>query len=157
MAPDTRFVLANLATAGAWLAAHGRPVWCLVSLLPAFAGVAVALAATVLAEPDQVATWRWSGIGIVCAALALAAALARWDRRRRRIDPRQIRALHGEAARAYLRSEWPAALAAAQQLTVAAPEEPGAWTLLAMICKASGDAVGAARAEQRAAGCAERE
>ncbi|GDY13090.1 hypothetical protein LBMAG53_19680 [Planctomycetota bacterium] len=156
MAPDTRFVLANLATAGAWLAAHGRPLWGLASLLPAFVGATVVVAATALAEPDQVTAWRGAGVGITCAALTLAALLATWDRRRRRIDPKLVRTLHAEAARAYLRNEWPAALAAAQQLTVAAPEESGAWTLLAMICKASGDAVGAARAEQRAAACAER-
>jgi hypothetical protein len=84
-------------------------------------------------------------------ALGAAAALGGWSLDRgSRIDPTAVRAAHDEAAAAFLRGENPAALAAARRVARLAPQEPGAWDLLALVARAAGDPGTADRAERRA-------
>ncbi|MBA2482557.1 MAG: hypothetical protein H0V44_17980 [Planctomycetes bacterium] len=85
------------------------------------------------------------------AALGVVATVALWHHDRAgRIDPARVRALHREAAAAYLRSDLVAAERSAGLLIRAAPREPGAWNLMALVAQARGNAPGARRAARRA-------
>jgi hypothetical protein len=135
------------------MAAIGRPVPALATLVPAVAGLALLIAAPAVAEGAEVAHLRWTGGAVLVLAAAAAAAIGWHEAARRRLDPALVRDLHRTAATAYLRGELPAALAAARKLAGAAPAEPGAWQLLALVHDAAGDAAAATQARRRAARC----
>jgi hypothetical protein len=87
---------------------------------------------------------------IAYAGLALiAGGLDWWCRRRSRIDPVRVRALHREACVAFLTGAADA-LPRARALIAAAPEESGAWRFLALVARERGEAAVAAKAESRA-------
>ncbi len=143
-------VLLNLLVPGAGLLVAGRVAIGAALLLPAILVAAVAgLAAGVLARPLAVPVL----LGCLSAWLVLAAVAGGiwwWWARRCAIDPVHVRALHREAAGAWLRGDG-SALAAARRLADAAPEEPGAWRLLALIARDQGDVRTGRAAERRAA------
>ena len=143
-------VLLNLLVPGAGLVVAGRLTIGVVLLLPTVLVVAVAgLAAGILVRPLAVPVLfgclaAWSILAVISGLVWW------WWARRCRIDPVRVRLLHREAAGAWLRGE-ATALAAARRLAAAAPEEPGAWRLLALIARDQGEPATVRAAERRAA------
>lgn len=147
--PGAAPYVANTLLPGSALIARGQLGIGLALLVVAF--LALCLAGLALAGVpgfDAAFVARDAGAYL---ALGLAADLGLWALTRgRRIDPAVVRGIHREAATAYLRNDLPTAMAAATRLTRVAPQEPGAWDLLALMAKAAGQAGVAAKATHRA-------
>lgn len=151
-----RLPVLNVALPGSGLLIDGHLGAGLGLLVPAVVLIALAIGALGLftvALGVTVIGW----LALLYAILALIAGGLWWlNASRRHYDPTQVRALHREAAKAYLTSQTDVALAKAHALTKAAPEEAGTWRFLALVAGDAGDASLAKRAEARALAIDER-
>ena len=148
---DRRLMVLNLALPGAGLVVRGHLALGIALVLPALLTLAVAaLAAGILVRPLAFSVVT-TCLGIWATLSVIAATLWWRQDQREHLDPVAVRAIHREAAAAWLKEQPAEALAAARRLVVAAPEEPGAWQLLARIAQDAGDPTLARRAARRAA------
>jgi hypothetical protein len=141
---------ANVLLPGSGLVLRGRLVAGLPILVAAMALVVLALAAALAPAPGFDGGFAVRAvIGYVLLGAIAGGTLWHWEQGAR-LDPAAVRELHRKLATAYLRGELPEARRQADLLVVAAGREPGAWSLLAMVAAAMGDAAVAARATKRA-------
>lgn len=141
-----RFSWVDLVMPGASLTVAGRLGWGLPLLVLAVLNAALLLAALLLAAVlggGFLAAWAWPRCATVHLLLAGAALILRWRAARRAPDPARLRALARAASAAWLRGEAVAATRA-RELVRAAPDEPQAWQLHALI---TGERRSLARAE----------
>lgn len=143
----TRTAWIDLVLPGAALVVAGRLAWGLPLLALAVGCWALALLAAGLALALGggfllARVLPWAGVLHLAAALAALALRRRWAARPA-ADREQLHALARAACRAWLRGE-PDAAARARALTAAAPNDPRAWRLAALL---TGDRRAAARAQ----------
>ena len=122
--------------------------------VPAVGGaVGLSLLAVALATGGSSATIPLGWCGFVLWLMSVVAATWAWAMMERRSsrDLSAIQPLFREIAGFYLNNHLPAAEKTARQLVILAAAEPGAWRLLAMVMRAQGQIVQAAKYDRRAA------
>ncbi len=143
-------VWSNLVLPGSGLLADGFTVRGTLLLTIFVVSAALALVAPALAEPEHVSRVRNWGLVVAMLTALLSFAEAWRQARRRRIDPERVRELHRIVAKSYLTND-KQARAQAEALVAAAPEEPGAHRIFALVARAAKDEAAALRAEATAA------
>ena len=147
--PPATHLAANALLPGSGLIARGH-LGIGLGLLAAAGVAACAVALGLAGIPGFEGTGALRALGAYL-ALGVAAVLGALALERgASIDPAAVRAAHDEAAAAFLRGENPLALAAARRVARLAPQEPGAWGLVALMARAANQPDLAASAERRA-------
>jgi len=139
----------NLVLPGCGLVLRDRVIAGLVLLVAALALLAVAVLAPLAATPafaGRVVVVAGAGYLVLA---ALAGGLWWWWEREHHVDRSAVLRRHRAAATAWLGGDPARARSEAEALARQAPGLPGAWQLLAMICRSAGDAAAADRAERR--------
>lgn len=141
--------IANLVLPGCGLVLRDRLIAGLALVVAALALLAAAALAPLAATPafaGRVALAAGAGYLVVAAA---AGGLWWWWERPRPVERTAVIRRHRAAATALLGGDLTVARREAEALVRQAPSLPGAWLLLAQVCRSAGDADAAARAERR--------
>ena len=122
--------------------------------IPAVCGaVGLSLLAVALATSGSSTTIPLGWCGLILWLGSVVAATWAWALMERRSsrDLSVIQPIFREIAGLYLTNQLPAAEKTARQLVILAAAEPGAWRLLALVMRAQGEMVQAAKYDRRAA------
>ena len=146
--PSTSILVLDTVLPGSGLILAGYIGWGIALLAPTSVEIALGLL-TLMVWPNPLPVLLILG-GVHLLLAGIAHGKHWWQDRRSRLDPTRVRDLHRRSCAAYLNGKSAEALALAQDLVRAAPEESGAWRFLAMVAGDHGDSRLAVRASKRA-------